>query len=113
MNIEAIREYCLSLPHVTEDIKWEVDLCFCIGGKMFCVAILTSEPLKVSFKVEEDEFTELTQTEYFSPAPYMARHHWVLLEDTSKAPTTELKNRIALSYEMAKAKLPKKILKNL
>jgi predicted DNA-binding protein (MmcQ/YjbR family) len=26
MNLEKIREYCLSLPHVTEEVLWEKDL---------------------------------------------------------------------------------------
>ena len=37
MNIEQLRKYCLSFPHATEDVKWGNDLCFCVGGKMFCV----------------------------------------------------------------------------
>ena len=36
MNIEKLRGLCLSLPGVTEDIKWESDLCFSVAGKMFC-----------------------------------------------------------------------------
>ena len=37
MTIEEIQKICKSLHSVTEDIKWEHDLCFCIGGKMFVV----------------------------------------------------------------------------
>ena len=35
MDLEAIRKFCLSLPHATEGIQWEDDLLFRIGGKMF------------------------------------------------------------------------------
>jgi predicted DNA-binding protein (MmcQ/YjbR family) len=28
-------ELCRSLPGVTEDVKWENDLIFSVGGKMF------------------------------------------------------------------------------
>jgi len=59
MDIETIRNICKSLPSVTEDIKWGDDLCFMIGGKMFCVAVLNT-PFKVSFKVSDEEFGELT-----------------------------------------------------
>ena len=37
MTIDAIRQLCRALPHVTEDIKWDDDLVFSIGGKMFIV----------------------------------------------------------------------------
>jgi hypothetical protein len=35
MSLEKIREYCLSLPHATEEVLWQKDLVFKIGGKMF------------------------------------------------------------------------------
>lgn len=34
MNRKALQHLCKSLPHVTEDIKWGDDLCFCIGAKL-------------------------------------------------------------------------------
>jgi len=37
MDIEQVRKFCLSLPHVTEKVQWGNDLLFCIGGKMFVV----------------------------------------------------------------------------
>jgi predicted DNA-binding protein (MmcQ/YjbR family) len=54
MNTESIREYCLSLPHVTEKIQWGNDLLFCIGGKMFAVMALdAAATAKLSFKCTE------------------------------------------------------------
>jgi hypothetical protein len=44
MTLDLIREIASKLPHVTEDIKWGNDLCFCIAGKMFCVTGLESGP---------------------------------------------------------------------
>jgi predicted DNA-binding protein (MmcQ/YjbR family) len=37
MNIEELREFCMALPGVTEDVKWGNDLCFSVGKKMFTV----------------------------------------------------------------------------
>jgi hypothetical protein len=59
MNIELLREYCLSLPGVTEDVKWGNDLCFCIYERMFCITGLNNEPLMVTLKVKDEEFEEL------------------------------------------------------
>lgn len=114
MNHETVREYCLSLPHTTEDIKWEKDLCFCIGGKMFAVLPLDGAgPHQLSFKVTPLAFADLTEQAGIVPAPYVARYHWVALERLDSVPPAELKRRLKDSYEMVKAKLPKKLLAGL
>jgi predicted DNA-binding protein (MmcQ/YjbR family) len=110
MHIEEIRSFCLKLPGATEDIKWGNDLCFCIAGKMFCVAVLQG-PLKISFKVTDEEFDEVSNSDGFIPAPYVARHKWVLLEDPGKISGKKLQAYIKQSYELVKAKLSKKALK--
>jgi predicted DNA-binding protein (MmcQ/YjbR family) len=61
MDIEALRNICKKLPSVTEGIKWGNDLCFMVGEKMFCVVLLNT-PLKVSFKVSDEEFDEIVNT---------------------------------------------------
>jgi predicted DNA-binding protein (MmcQ/YjbR family) len=75
MDIDQLRTFCLSLPAVTEDVKWDNDLVFSVGAKMFCVSSL-DPPFKCSFKVKDDEFEELITTQGFVPAPYMARAKW-------------------------------------
>jgi predicted DNA-binding protein (MmcQ/YjbR family) len=110
MNIEEIRNYCNSLKGVTEEIKWGYDLCFCIGGKIFCSVPLEGK-LRVTFKVTPEEFDALSDTEGFIPAAYLARAKWVTLIDVSKINGNVLEAFICRSYEMIKAKLPKKYLK--
>jgi predicted DNA-binding protein (MmcQ/YjbR family) len=107
MEIEQLRRFCLSLPAVTEDIKWGNDLVFSIGSRMFCVTSL-SQPFKYSFKVKDDEFEELCATGNFSPAPYMARAKWVLVSNAGVMHNEEWKARIKQSYELVKNKLTKK-----
>ena len=97
---------------MTEDIKWGNDLCFLIAKKMFCVTGLES-PLKVSFKVTEEEFDELASSPGIIPAPYMARHKWVLVEDVNVLNKKQWKQYITQSYELVKAKLSKKELSQL
>jgi len=102
----------MALPGVTEDIKWGNDLCFSVGGKLFCVAGLET-PFKCSFQVKDDEFEELSSQEGFMPAPYMARAKWVLVTDASKLNKKEWEKYIRQSYELKKMKLTKKIRKEL
>jgi predicted DNA-binding protein (MmcQ/YjbR family) len=108
MNLESLQSFCLNLPAATEDIKWGHDLCFSVGGKMFCVTSL-EPPMSVSFKVTDDEFGELSAREGFMPAPYMARAKWVLVTDMSVLKTKEWQSLVKQSYELIKAKLTKKL----
>ena len=112
MDLETIRRYCRSLPQAEEDVKWEHLLTFLVGRKMFCVVNL--EPARendigLGFKAAPEEFAELVEREDIIPAPYMARNHWVSLQRYSALPWRELQERIARSYELVKATLPKKV----
>ena len=107
MDIEWLRATCLALPGTSEDIKWGNDLCFLVAEKMFCVTNL-EPPLHVSFKVSDEEFEELSQREGIIPAPYMARNKWIMVQQVSKLSKSEWKSYIQQSYDMVKAKLPKK-----
>jgi predicted DNA-binding protein (MmcQ/YjbR family) len=109
MNLEAIRQYCLSLPAVTEDIKWEHNLCFMIAGKIFLMADL--EPsFGVAFKVQEEEFEELTSMDGIIPAPYLAKKMWIKVKDEDRFSVKEWKHYIQQAWNLKKAKLPKKVL---
>jgi predicted DNA-binding protein (MmcQ/YjbR family) len=110
MNIDTLREYCMGLPAVTEDIKWGHDLCFSVAGKMFCVAALEG-PLTVSFKVKDDEFDEMSNSPGMRPAPYVARYKWVLVEEVSALSRKEWEHYVRQSYDLVRAKLPKKVAK--
>jgi predicted DNA-binding protein (MmcQ/YjbR family) len=114
MSLEKIREYCLSLPHVTEEVLWQKDLVFKIGGKMFAVIGLDAGPAsQFSFKCTADEFAELTEFDGIIPAPYAARYHWVAVQKPGVLNQAEVKRLIRDSYEMAPGKLPKKTLARL
>ena len=112
MDLETLRNYCNSLPHVTEDIKWEHYLCFMNGGKMFCVTGF-SKQIKVTLKVNDEEFEELSSRTGIIPAPYLARHKWIYIQKENVFTKKDWEHYIRQSYELVKAKLPKKILKDL
>jgi len=110
MDPEAIRKYCLSLPYVTEKVQWGNDLLFCIGGKMFAVAALDAKySTKLSFKCTPEKFAELVESEGIIPAPYVARYHWVALEEWDALPQKELKELLKTAYQLVHDKLPKKV----
>ncbi len=108
MDIEALRQFCLSLPGVKEDIKWGQDLCFLIGEKMFCVTGFSPDS-GVSLKVKDEEFEELASSEGIIPAPYLARYKWIYIKPRSRFKKAEWEHYITQSYELIKNKLPAKI----
>jgi len=112
MNLEAIRAFCLQLPHVTEGVKWGNDLCFMLADKMFCVTGLT-EPFSCSFKCSDEDFGKLIEVPGIIPAPYMARNKWVNIQQTAALSDEEWESYIEKSYRLILSKLPKKVQQSL
>jgi predicted DNA-binding protein (MmcQ/YjbR family) len=112
MDVEELRKFCLSLKGATEDVKWGSDLCFCIGGKMFCVTGFNM-PLKFTVKVRDEEFEELCAKDGVRIAPYTGRFKWIYIENANVFSRKELEHYIRQSYELIKSKLPGKVLKTL
>jgi predicted DNA-binding protein (MmcQ/YjbR family) len=109
MDIESTRAYCLSFPHVTEEVLWGNDLVFKIGGKMFAVIGLDSASDHcMSFKCTPEKFAELIERNGIVPAPYVARYHWVALESFDALREKELKALLRNAYDLVFEKLPKK-----
>jgi predicted DNA-binding protein (MmcQ/YjbR family) len=109
MDAESVRKFCLSLPHVTEDVQWGSDLLFRIGNKMFAVVALDAgTDHRMSFKCTPEVFAELTERAGIVPAPYVARYHWVALERFDALPERELKELIGNAYQLILEKLPRK-----
>jgi predicted DNA-binding protein (MmcQ/YjbR family) len=108
--LDWVRAFCLSLPHATEDVKWEHNLLFRIAGKMFCVANLEPGmgPSKIAFKCTPERSAELVEIEGIIPAPYMAHNHWVSMIEMDALRQPEIKELIRNSYQLVLAKLPKK-----
>jgi predicted DNA-binding protein (MmcQ/YjbR family) len=113
MNVDWLRELCLSFPGATEQIQWGNDLLFKVGGKMFAATPLEPAPVCLSFKASPENFAELTERPYIIPAPYLARAQWVALETRDAVPRDELAGLLRKSYELVAAKLPKKIRESL
>ena len=112
MNIEELREFCLSLQGVTEDIKWENHLVFSVAGKIFCLTGL-DPPMQVALKVPEDQFDELTQTDEIIQASHFARRQWVTILEESRFSRAEWEKLILQSYELVKSKLSKRVRDNI
>lgn len=105
MNVDAIRKFCLTFPHATENLQWTDELCFKIGGKIF--AMLGLDNPRLCFKCTPESFDELIEREDIHPAPYVGRYKWVMLDRLDAVGWAELRELIGKSYEMVVAKSPK------
>ena len=108
MDIDELRRYCLEFPHTTENVQWEIDLCFKVDGKLFAVTPLEVAPVRLSFKCTPENFTELCERADVIPAPYMARAQWVALRSYISVPDDELRELLADSYRLVWERLPKR-----
>jgi predicted DNA-binding protein (MmcQ/YjbR family) len=110
MNLEALRKFCGGLPGATRDVKWGADEVYSVGAKMFAVFWIDKEKAKtVSFKAGADRFLELTDLSGIVPAPYLARAHWVQVQDAKALSDADARALVAHSHTLVAAKLPKKI----
>jgi predicted DNA-binding protein (MmcQ/YjbR family) len=109
MDVEWVRNLCLSFPKVTEEEVWENDLTFKVAGKMFAHSVLVPAPVWLSFKASPESFAELTERTGIIPAPYLARAKWVALETKDALSPDELSQLLRTSYDMVVAKLPQRV----
>jgi predicted DNA-binding protein (MmcQ/YjbR family) len=110
LTAAQLENLCGHWPGVTRDIKWGADLVFSVGGKMFVVTPSDgSEGGRLSFKVADDRFLELTDQPGIMPAPYMARAHWISITEPQRFGTGELAAFVLDAYTLVRAKLTKKL----
>ncbi len=112
MNKNSLIEFCRTLPHATEDVKWENNLCFLIGGKIFAIFNLDN-PTNFSFKTTPEMFSTLIGVEGIIPAPYLARYNWIAVRKAKALPLKMLKGLIAESYDLIAAGLSASVRKKL
>lgn len=110
MNIEQLQEYCLQKPGVEESFPFGPDtLVFKVGGKLFLLAGLDSEPLQFNVKCDPEKAVELRE-EYACVLPgyHMNKKHWNTIIIDGSVPTRLIKEWIDHSYQLIVSSLPKK-----
>lgn len=110
MNVESVREYCLSMPLATEDFPFdESTLVFRVHGKIFAMIDLERTEWFV-LKCNPDYATELREVHpEIEPAWHMNKKHWNQLNLFGLLPDDLIQSLIRHSYEEVVKKLPKKL----
>ena len=111
MNVEDIREFCLSLPGVTEDSPYGPDMIvFRIEGKIFLHLPLEYTDPRISIKLPPEEGAELRERySAIRAAFHLNKTHWndILIEHTFSR--EQLEAWIMESYQIVFNKLPKRL----
>ena len=108
MNIETIREYCLSLPQATEDFPFdETTLVFRVLGKIFaCLDLERSEWL--TLKCDADYAIELRESHSeIEPAWHWNKKYWNQVNLNGMLEDDMIKGLVRHSYNEVVKKLKK------
>jgi predicted DNA-binding protein (MmcQ/YjbR family) len=111
MNIEELRDYCISKKGVEETLPFGPDtLVFKVIGKVFLLAGLDSSPLEFNVKCDPEIAVELRdQYSCVIPGFHMNKKHWNTIIADGSVPDKKLKEWIDHSYEMVVKGLTKKV----
>lgn len=110
MDIEAARQYCLSLPLVTEDMPFGEDvLVFRIFNKIFSCLNLSGKDC-ITIKCDPDYALELRdQYSEIIPAYHWNKKYWNQMPLNGTLKSDIISSLIRHGYSETVKKLPKKI----
>ena len=111
MNIEELREYCLSIKGATECLPFDdVSLVLKVCNKMFALIPLDLPIVTIAVKCDPEKAVELR--EHFScvePAYHFNKKHWNTIVLNRDMTDEDVKYWIRHSVDEVLAKLPKKV----
>lgn len=108
MNIEGLRDHCLSKKGVTEEFPFdESTLVFKVMGKMFAVTDV-DDFSSITLKVDPEAGAELRERYAFvRPAYHMNKKHWMAVVLDGEAPDRLVLRWIDDSYDLVVKNLTK------
>jgi len=111
MNIETLQQYCLSKKGVTEELPFGPDtLVYKVGGKMFLLAPLDTDPLQFNVKCDPDEAEQLrSEFACVLPGYHMNKKHWNTIVADGTVSDKLLQRWIDSSFDLVFNSLPKNI----
>jgi predicted DNA-binding protein (MmcQ/YjbR family) len=107
MNIESLRDYCLSKPGVTESFPFGEDtLVFKLQDKIFLLCGLEN-PDRFNVKCDPEKAISLREEyEEVQPGYHMNKTHWNTVYMNGRLNNNQLKEMIDHSYDLIMRSLP-------
>jgi len=108
MDIESFRQYCLSLPAVTEELPFGPDtLVYKVAGKMFALTDINTFE-SINLKCDPDLAVELRERyPAVLPGYHMNKKHWNTVLMDGSISNQLIRDWIRQSYDLVAASLPK------
>ena len=109
MNIESLRDFCLSLPACTEDFPFdESTLVFRVGNKIFLLTDV-DEGQSFNAKCNPERAIELRELhpDAILPGYHMNKQHWNTVLLHADLDERLLREMIRHSYDLIRNSLPK------
>lgn len=110
MNIEEIREYCLTKKAVTEELPFGPEtLVFKVMGKVFALTSFDSLESPINLKCDPERAIQLREDfSYIKPGYHMNKKHWNTVI-SGQAPNKQLMELIDHSYDLVVSGFTKKM----
>ncbi len=110
MDIESLRDHCLSKPSVAETLPFGPDtLVYKVNNKIFMLMPMDAETLSFNVKCDPDKALELRE-EYpcVRPGFHMNKRHWNTIVVDGSVPVKLLREWIDHSYDLVAGSTKKK-----
>lgn len=104
MTSEELRNWCLSMPDGVEDFPFSPQTSvFKVGGKIYAITALGSEPLTVSVKCDPELATGLRAAhEAIVPGYHLNKRHWITVTLGSDVADDTVRDLIEDSYDLVR-----------
>ena len=111
MNIESLRNYCLTKPGVTESFPFDaITLVFKVGGKMFALADIEKQPLELALKCDPELAVQLREEfDAVRPGFHLNKTHWNTVTANGALRDSQIMAWIDHSYDLVLKSLPKAV----
>lgn len=111
MNLEVLRDFCLSFQGTTEDTPFGEDtLVFRVKEKIFLLTSIGNENLSFNVKCDPAYAVELREKYPFvKPGYHMNKKHWNTVNIDGPVSDILLKSWITHSYELVRKSLPARV----
>lgn len=107
MDIEQLREYCLSKADVEETLPFGPDtLVYKVNNRIFLLAGLNDHPLRFNVKCDPDKAIELREAypDTILPGFHMNKKHWNTIMVDGILSNKQIQGFIDDSYHLVKGK---------
>ncbi len=108
MDIEQVREYCLSIKGTSESFPFDEDtLVFKVLTKMYCLESLQKKSINIKAN-PEDVINLIEEYSGITPGYHMNKKHWITIDLEKFTHSDLLKQLILDSYNLIVRKMTKK-----